>query len=186
MRIFQKSITVVFFILLAVLIVSCDSTTISASTTTTAVTTTVTTTISTNITTNYTYPEELHDLYNLDLYNISITEVNDGSTNLIYVLKNKTDSSIEALVYEVQTQGYRDLITILIAVNSDNTIEGYYVIEHNESEQFGATIVDNDFGVTNITDLSQFDSVSGVSFTSSAIEECFLIVQNRIVNDLNS
>lgn len=164
MSFLRKSIMIVVIIMLSVLIISCDSAT----------------------TTAYPYPDEIHELYNIDLYDVSVTEVNDGSTNLIYIFRDKDDSTIVSLVYEVQTQGYVDPIVMLIAINSDYTIEGYYVTEHNESERFGATIVNNDFGVTNITDLSEFDIVSGVTFTSLDIEECFLIVQDRIADDLKS
>ena len=80
----HKTVMIIIFFMLSALIFSCDSNT------------TVTTTITTSITTSYPYPEELYELYDLELYDVSIIEVNDGSTNIIYVLKNKDNSSIES------------------------------------------------------------------------------------------
>jgi len=111
-------------------------------------------------------------------------EFDDPSLQTIFTLKNKTDSTLEALGYLVLGKGFEGrIITMLVVVNSDLSLKGYTVVSHTESPGYGADIVNNDFGVTVITDLSGFDSVSGVTKTSNGIYDCFEIVSQRVVSD---
>ncbi len=126
----------------------------------------------------------LAEFYNLDNYDLSEVE-GSGAIGVIYVLKEKGTDNILSLVYTVSATGYSDSqdVVMLIAVNNDLSVEGYKVVAHKESSGFGADIVENDFKVTMITDLSEFDSVSDVTVTSNAIYECFNQVGLRAAVD---
>jgi Na+-translocating ferredoxin:NAD+ oxidoreductase RnfG subunit len=130
--------------------------------------------------------EALAEFYTLADYDLSEAE-GTGDFGTIFILKAKGTETIEALVYTVSAQGYsgaNQKIQMLIAVNADLSVEGYKVVSHAESTGFGADIVDNDFGVTEIDDLSGFDSVSGVTETSNGIKACFTLVGQRVAADL--
>jgi electron transport complex protein RnfG len=127
--------------------------------------------------------EALEAFYNLGDYDLVILDIADSSVLQINILKEKGTENIEALVYLVQATGYNGPVQMLIAVNADYTVEGYTVVKHKEDAGFGADIVDNDFLITSVTDLSNFDSVGGATFTSRAILECFQIVANRAGTD---
>ncbi len=130
--------------------------------------------------------EALAEFYTLADYDLSEAE-GTGDVGTIFILKAKGTETIEALVYTVSAQGYSGAsqkIQMLIAVNADLSVEGYKVVSHAESTGFGADIVDNDFNVTQITDLSGFDSVANVTETSNGILTCFTLVSQRVGNDL--
>jgi len=125
----------------------------------------------------------LEEFYNIDDYDLSVVEVNDD-VDSIFVLRSKTDNSIEALGYLVSGKGYSDvLLQMMILIEKDFTVKGYSVVSHSESTGFGVDILENDFGVSIITDLSGFDSVAGVTRTSEGIQECFYIVSQRVTGD---
>ena len=129
--------------------------------------------------------EALGEFY--DLSDFDISEVNGtGDFGTIFILKDKGSDDIQAIVYTVRAQGYSDSgkVEMLIAVNSDLSVEDYKVVSHSETTGFGADIVDNDFNVDLINDLTSFDSVSGVTKTSNAIKTCFNLISQRIAADL--
>lgn len=128
----------------------------------------------------------LNTFYNINDYDLSEVVIDGENLSTIFILKNQDNQTIEALVYQVSVWGYssNSPVTMLIAVNSDLTVEGYQVVSHSETTGFGADIVDNDFNVTSIDDLSGFDSVAGVTITSNAIKTCMQIVGERVVSDL--
>ena len=127
--------------------------------------------------------DALAEFYNIEDYDLSKIEIDDDSVQAIFVLKQ--NGTIEALVYLVEANGYSSdaPITMLIAVNKDLSVEGYTVVTHKETTGFGADIVNNDFGITDITDLLGFDAVAGVTITSTGIKECFIIVSERVNAD---
>jgi electron transport complex protein RnfG len=125
--------------------------------------------------------DALEVFYDLKDYDLTIFEYENDAVSAIYVLE--ANDTIEALVYLVEATGNNGPVQMLIAVNSDFSIEGYTVVNHKEDPGFGAEIVDNDFGVTSVTDLSGFDTVAGSTITSDAIEECFLIISERAGTD---
>ncbi|MDD3129836.1 MAG: FMN-binding protein [Candidatus Izemoplasmatales bacterium] len=127
--------------------------------------------------------QALEEFYTLADYDISEYEAN-GAFATIYILKEKGQSDISALVYTVSAQGFAGPVQMLIAVNSDLSVEGYKVVSHTETSGYGADIVGNNFGVSEIDDLAGFDAVSGVTKTSNAIKECFNLVAQRINSDL--
>ncbi len=119
-----------------------------------------------------------------DDYNLSKVDIEDDYIQSIFVVKSK-DSGEVSLGYLVSANGYSSdaPVAMLIVVDSDLSIRGYKVISHKETSGFGADIVDNDFNINVITDLSGFDSVAHVTFTSNAIYECFYQVSLRVVAD---
>jgi len=119
-----------------------------------------------------------------DYYELSKVEIEDPYVSAIFVVKNKENDEV-SLGYLVSANGYSSdaPVAMLIVVDSDMSIRGYKVISHKETSGFGADIVDNDFNVNTITDLSGFDSVAHVTFTSDAIFECFYQVSLRVVAD---
>lgn len=127
----------------------------------------------------------LEEFYSLSDYDISETE-GEGSFSTIYFLKEKGTDNIEAVIYTVSAKGYSSTtdVEMLIAINSDFSVEGYKVTTHQESSGFGADIVDNDFSVDEIDDLSNFQAVAGVTVTSTAIKTCFTLVSQRVSSDL--
>lgn len=119
-----------------------------------------------------------------DLFKLEKIDIQDGNVESLFTLKNKTDNTLEAIGYLVSGKGYSDApIKMLIVIEKDFTVKGYTVVSHAETSGFGADIVDNDFGVTVISDLSGFDSVAGVTKTSNGILECFTIVSQRVAGD---
>ncbi len=127
--------------------------------------------------------EALEAFYNLDDYDLTIIPFEEDEVSTIFVLKEEGTENIEALVYLVAATGYNGPVQMLIAVNADFSIEGYTVVSHSEDAGFGADIVGNDFKVDSVTDLSKFDAVGGVTFTSKAIKACFTIVSQRAGTD---
>jgi len=127
----------------------------------------------------------LEEFYTLSEYEISETQ-GEGSFSTIYFLKEKGTDNVEAVIYTVSAKGYSSTtdVEMLIAINSDMSVEGYKVTTHQESSGFGADIVDNNFGVDEIDDLSNFQAVSGVTVTSNAIKTCFTLVSQRVISDL--
>lgn len=146
------------------------------------------------------------EFYNLDNYTVKTVEIstdsNFGSVTVhlfdtdydvkvlvktMYELTGDTDGKLDAIVYLVEAYGYNttDPIQMMIAVNSDLTIKDYKVVYQQETSGFGSKIVDKDFGVTNdnINDLSNFDGISGVTYSSKAVLACFTAVQERTASD---
>ena len=130
--------------------------------------------------------DENYDTYKLtDLFDLEKVELENDTVEAIFVLRDKETDEIESLGYLVSAYGYSGdaPIMMLIVVNNDMSIQGYSVTSHKETTGFGADIVDNDFNIDSITDLSGFDSVAQVTFTSDGILECFNIVSLRAGND---
>ncbi|MCK4551656.1 MAG: FMN-binding protein [Tenericutes bacterium] len=118
-------------------------------------------------------------------YGLVKLEVDEPGVEAIFIIKTKGTDNIEALGYLAYAYGNdSDVpITMLIVVESDMYITGYTVVSHKETPGWGAAILDNNFGVTTLIDLTGFDSVAGSTLTSDAIEECFVIVAARASDD---
>ncbi|MBI9009758.1 MAG: FMN-binding protein [Tenericutes bacterium] len=125
----------------------------------------------------------LEEFYNLNNYDLEEKTFESDEVSTIYVLKEKGTDNINAIIYQVAATGYNGPITMLIAVNSDYSIEGYTVLTHSEDPGFGADIVEKDFLIESVTDLDPFDSVAGVTYTSNGILGCFEIVAARAGQD---
>lgn len=118
-------------------------------------------------------------------YDVTKLDYKGQPVSAIFVVKEKGTDTIISLGYLVSANGYSSSspITMLIVVNSDLSVRGYKVVSHTESPGYGADIVGNDFNVHSITDLSGFDAVAGVTFTSNGILHCFELVAERAAND---
>lgn len=124
-------------------------------------------------------------------YDLTKLEINEGNVEGIFVVKTKGTETVEALGYLVYANGYSSdaPITMLIVVEEDMDVLGYTVVNHKETTGFGADIVDEDFGVDSLIDLSGFglppeiDAVVSATFTMDGIEECFNIVAGRASDD---
>ncbi len=138
---------------------------------------------------NYTVNEvDLSGDYNMVTVNIFNNNVDVKVTvDAKYELTGKTDGTLDAIVYSVKAYGYNttDPIQMMIAVNSDMTIKNYKVVAQQETSGFGSKIVGYDFGVTgdNVSDISNFDGISGVTYSSRAVLACFTAVQQRAATD---
>lgn len=131
--------------------------------------------------------DENYDSYNLsDLYDLSVVNVDQDDVQTIFIMKEIGTENIFGLGYLVSASGYSSdgKIQMLIVVDKDLNIIGYTVTSHKETSGFGADIVENDFNVIHIEDLTNFESVAGVTLTSNGVKECFTIVQERINSDL--
>lgn len=118
-------------------------------------------------------------------YDLTKVEVDETGVEAIFVIKTKGTDNVEALGYLAYANGYSSdaPVLMLILVESDMNVIGYSVVSHKETSGFGADIVDNDFGIITLVDLSGFDSVANSTFTSDAIKECFDIVAARASDD---
>lgn len=123
--------------------------------------------------------EAIEEFYTISEYTLDLVELGGGES--IYVLR-KADV-IEHLVYSLKAQGYGDEVEMLVAVNSDLSIEGYTVTYQNESPGIGTKIVGNDFNYSQATDLSTFDSISGATVSSTAVKTIFTEVADRVEAD---
>ncbi|QWC00361.1 FMN-binding protein [Mycoplasmatota bacterium] len=124
--------------------------------------------------------EAIEEFYDIDEFDLEEVILDNGS---IYVLKNKSTSDIEHLVYSLRAKGYGDDVEMLVAVNDDLSVEGYTVTYQNESPGIGTKIVGNDFNYNQADDLSSFDSISGATVSSSAVKAIFNEVAGRAADD---
>ncbi len=118
-------------------------------------------------------------------YDIDKLEINEDGVEGIFVIKDKGSDIIDSLGYLVYANGYSGdaPVLMLIIVEEDMDVIGYKVVSHKETTGFGADIVENDFNVSSLIDLSGFDGVAGTTLTSNAILECFNIVAGRAGDD---
>ena len=135
---------------------------------------------------NYTYTESDFEQnfidINVDLFNRELST--KASVDSIYYLTNKTSGEVDALVYLISAYGYDATpIQMLIGVNKDLTIQGYKVVSQHETTGYGSKIVDRDFSVSDIDDLSTYDGIAGVTFSSKAVLASFTIIQDRVEAD---
>ncbi len=118
---------------------------------------------------------------------INLNDINTSTrakVETIYYLHSKADESIQALVYIIYAYGYgSDPVHMMIGVNKDGSIQGYEVVQQSETPGYGTKIVGNDFGVSDINDLSSFDGIAGVTFSSKAVLASFTIIQERLDSD---
>lgn len=129
----------------------------------------------------------LNDFYTVADYDVEEILLT-GAIDTVFFFKNKESAVLEAAIYSVSAIGYSSdtPIQILIAIDPDLTINGYKVINANETAGFGDKVWTFDFGVTgdSINDLSNFDTIAGASdFTTPAVLSCFNAVQARVSVD---
>ena len=79
-------------------------------------------------------------------------------------------------VYKAQVTGYNaNGFNFLIAFNNDGTVGGFQVLEHGETDGFGARCFEEDYvnQVTSLTSSDPLPLLSGATITSSAIQKGF-------------
>lgn len=124
----------------------------------------------------------INEFYEVDSFTQEEVVLEDGGS--IYVLRNSETNDIEHLVYSLSAAGYSGDVEMLVAVNSDLSIEGYTVTAQTETPGVGDKIVGYDFNYTEATDLSHFDTVSGASaYSSPAVLSIFQRVADRVESD---
>ncbi|MCK5732184.1 MAG: FMN-binding protein [Tenericutes bacterium] len=124
-------------------------------------------------------------------YDLTKLKIDEAGVEAIFVVKTLGTDNVEALGYLVYASGYSGdaPVLMLIVVESNMIVRGYTVVSHKETTGFGADIVDEDFGVDTLIDLSGFglppeiDAVVNATWTVDAIKECFNIVAARASDD---
>jgi len=126
--------------------------------------------------------ETLEGFYDMNQYDVEITDINGDTIETAYVLTDKDSGSIDAVVYEASAYGYQSDVVLLIAINQDRTIHDYAVVSENETEGLGSEVVTHDFNIigSSLGDLSGFDGIAGATISSDAVLACFEAVQNRV------
>jgi len=115
--------------------------------------------------------------YNVSAYN---------TINGVYEIIDKSDSSIEILIYDAVTTGINGPMHIVIAVDPyTDTIIGYVVVSQNETEGLGANYASPIFINTIIgqsVDTFDIDLIAGATVTWDGLD---LMVQDVVANYAN-
>ena len=77
----------------------------------------------------------------------------------------------EGVVYKVSSQGFKDKLIYLVAIDSDNNFVGYKVTQNNDTQGFGTRVSEAEF-TDQFLDQSidtEIDTLSGASVSSTAI-----------------
>ncbi len=127
--------------------------------------------------------ESLESFYDLDNYLVTEENIESNGLDTIYILTNKSNNQIGALIYLVSAAGYNGDVTMLIAINSDYSVEGYTIVSQKENPPINDDFVHHDYNVNDITNLNDFDAIAGATYTSTAIRDCFIIISDRVVSD---
>lgn len=126
----------------------------------------------------------LSEFYDVDQYQVELIELK-GPIDTVFLLRNKTNNTvIEKAVYSVRARGYQSDIVMLIAVNSNLTIDKYKVVSHAETTGIGDVIVGFDFGMSG-QNVQNLDAFSGPTarVSSDAVFRCFELVRDRVAID---
>lgn len=77
----------------------------------------------------------------------------------------------EGVVYKVSTQGFKDSLIFLVAIDSDNNFVGYKVTQNNDTQGFGTRVNEAEFTdqFLNQSIDTEVDTLSGATVSSSAI-----------------
>lgn len=122
----------------------------------------------------------IDDYYDTSQFNVEEVTIDKGK---VFVLKNKTDNTIEHLIYLLAAEGYGDDVEMLVAINKDLSVEGYQVTYQKETANLGDKIVDHDFNYNQANDLSTFDSIGGSTVSSDAVKTIFTEIADRVEAD---
>jgi len=142
--------------------------------------------------------EAIGEFYDLSQYTISEETVSDGYIEAMYLLKQ--GDTVVAIVYSTSAYGYQSDVKMLIAVNSDLTIEGYKVVSQAETSGYGAQSATHDFNMAGVSisgfssdnwdpslwkqdGATTFDAISGATITSTAVNRSFKAVFDRASSD---
>ena len=89
----------------------------------------------------------------------------------VVYITNVYEVKDEGVVYKVSSQGFKDKIIFLIAIDSDNNYVGYKITQNNDTQGIGDRIAKAEF-----TDMfmdksidSQVDTLTGATYSSKAV-----------------
>ncbi|MCR5564710.1 MAG: FMN-binding protein [Gammaproteobacteria bacterium] len=97
-----------------------------------------------------------------------------------YIINNQTNEK-EAVIYIIESQGYASKIRMMIGVNKDNKITGYTVISQAETK---GDITAHDFNMNGKSNLDEFDSLAGSTYSSKAVKKNFSLALSYAKVDL--
>ena len=117
--------------------------------------------------------------YNTNDY--SKEEFNRDGVVLGYYIINKSTNSKEAVIYIIESQGYASKIRMMIGVNTENKITGYTVISEAETK---GDITAHDFNMDGKSNLEEFDSLAGSTYSSKAVKKNFSLALSYAKVDL--
>lgn len=118
----------------------------------------------------------------LDLVNThTVEEKENANVETLYVIKDKNDESIVAVIYIIKETGFNGDIEMMIAVNKNLEITGYTVLSENETK---GDITAHDFNMTDKKNTNTFDALAGSTFSSKAVKKCFEVALTEAVMDL--
>lgn len=77
----------------------------------------------------------------------------------------------QGVVYKVSTQGFKDTLIYLVAIDTDGNYAGYKVTQNNDTQGFGTRVSDAEFyeAFVNQSIDTQIDTLSGATVSSSAV-----------------
>lgn len=77
----------------------------------------------------------------------------------------------KGVVYKVSTQGYKDALIYLVAIDNDGQFTGYKVTQNNDTQGFGTRVSEAEFYEMFIDQSidTQVDTLSGATVSSSAV-----------------
>lgn len=91
--------------------------------------------------------------------------------NEVTYITNIYEVKDEGIVYKVASQGFKDEIIYLVAIDKENNYIGYKVTQNNDTQGFGTRVNDAEF-----TDLFlnqsidiEVDTLSGATYSSKAV-----------------
>ncbi|MDP2425742.1 MAG: hypothetical protein Q8M70_05260 [bacterium] len=127
----------------------------------------------------------LSEFYIVENYDVEVISLT-GPIDTVFLLRNKTNTTvIEQVVYSVRARGYQSDIVMLIALNTDLTVDQYKVVSQGDTSGIGDVIIGYDFGMTG-QPIANLDAFAGPSpkFTVDAVYACFQLVGARALIDL--
>ena len=83
----------------------------------------------------------LSEFYEVENYNVEVLSLT-GPIDTVFLLRSKTNTTlIEQVVYSVRARGYQSDIVMLIALNTDLTVDQYKVVIQGDTSGIGDVII---------------------------------------------
>lgn len=107
----------------------------------------------------------------------AVVAKDDAMTNDIVrkVYDAQSGGSSIGTIYQVEPKGFGGTFVDVIGLDADGKILGFHVVEHNETEGYGAAMADPSFAEglvgKNIND--KIDGISGATLTSNGLESAY-------------
>lgn len=86
-------------------------------------------------------------------------------------ITNIYEAKGEGVVYKVSTQGFKDKLIYMVAIDADNRYIGYKVTQNNDTQGFGSRVSDEEFYGAFIDQSidTEVDTLSGATVSSKAV-----------------